>query len=623
MALIASLATAVMAAAGCDNSKEEDAVTPSIEISGITATDNSINFTVSVKDADKAAYMVKPSSEDAPEADAVIADGSAIKTDGQAEHIVYDLMPDTDYTIYAAARNGKISTLRTGTTRTTSRYDESFDGKEVLAIYYGNRDTRNKERYNYYLVISDVGFSPDMYVNPDGKFFFRIDLYYDRASDPDNAFIPAGTYGFDGLSDEPESGLIGNRSGFFQTDEMSFQKDKHSFENAELTVTDTENGQKLHFTATLDNGQVYELNYEGRLKFNNQSGESAGGKEDQLPPLEDDINTTFTYAEGLILAQQDDLSQVSLAFTDMEVSAEGLTPPGNILNVDIITVLQDGKLPERTYTLQNGDSDRNFLIPGYEEYEQGSYYPAFSYVMNYKTSNSSTTGYVTGGSVTVEKSAKGYRFTINLTTKDGHKVTGTYDGAFPLYGPGDSSLTDDYNISFPADTKLSAVYYGNYYSTNTANWLLVLMPESEKGDAFYMECFNADLDFSKGLAEGTYTPDNTGKSMTFLPGMINDNGQITYTYYAQVDGNSIYNYAPIAEGSIKVSRNGDTHTIEIDGVDDSGHKVTGKWTGTMTLTDNSDAASQSAMKKVAGPTRRSGGNARSLAHSRTIFHKIQ
>ena len=66
---------------------------------------------------------------------------------------------------------------------------------------------------------------------------------------------------------------------------------------------------------------MYEITYEGDIKFDNQSGESTGGKKDQLPPLESDINAIFTIGEGSIIAQQDDLSQVSLAFSDMAIAA--------------------------------------------------------------------------------------------------------------------------------------------------------------------------------------------------------------------------------------------------------------------------------------------------------------
>ena len=128
--------------------------------------------------------------------------------------------------------------------------------------------------------------------------------------------------------------------------------------------------------------------------------------------------------------------------------------------------------------------------------------------------------------------------------------------------------------------------------------MLVLMPESEKGDAFYMECFQKDLDFSKGFAYGTYTTETTGKDMTFLPGEINDNGQLAYTYYAYVDGNNIYNYAPITGGSVSVSQEGETTTITIEGIDDSGHKVSGKWSGTLNSIDNSSATTTQAGRRT-------------------------
>ena len=581
---------ALFIVSGCDKESDTWQNEPEISISGVSSTAGSVTFTITTKYAENAAYLVLPTSEERAGTADILAKGTQVRTDADGTYTADGLKADMEYVIYAVARNGKGSALATATAQT---YSATFIGQNALAIYYGNRDTRNKDRYNYYLVISDVGFTPEMYPKPNGKFFFRIDLYYDKAEDPDNASIPEGTYGFDGLHDEPESGLIGNRSGFFQTDDQSFHTEKHDFESAVLTVSNTSGGLEYRFIAVLDNGKKYNLTYNGDIKFDNQSGESKDGQKDQLPPLEEDINTIFTIGEGSIIAQQDELSQVSLAFSDMAIENGQITPPGNLLNINIITVLQDGKIPERTYTLQNGDSDKNFLIPGQEEYEAGTYYPAFSYVQNYVSSNSSTTGYVNGGSVTVKKSGEGYSFSISLTTKDGHMINGSYDGAFPLYGPGNSTLTDDYDITFQTDTKATAVYYGNYYKTGTANWMLALMPESGKGDAFFMECFNQNLDFAKGLSSGAYTPDGTGKDMTFIPGELNDSGQLAYTYYAYVDGNNIYSFAPITGGSVKISRDGENGaTVTIEGIDDSGHKVSGTWTGPFILMDNSSGTTQ-------------------------------
>lgn len=595
--MLLALSCAAAISVGCDKSSETEQKAPSITISGISAGAESVTFTVSAENADNAAYLLIPASGNTPDANSILSTGTKVNPAATGSYTAEGLTPDTDYIIYVAAKNKTRTALEFAQIQTDSKYDGSFVAKEVLAMYYGNRDTRNKERYNFYLVLSDVGFDSSMYPNPNGDYFFRIDFYYEKAEDPDNAVIPDGTYGFDGLNDEPESGLLGNRSGFFRTDDMSFHKDKHDFENATFTVTTTEKGKRYHLKALLNDGKMYEITYEGDIKFDNQSGESTGGKKDQLPPLESDINAIFTIGEGSIIAQQDDLSQVSLAFSDMAIEDGQLTPPGNLLNINIITVLQDGKIPERTFSIQADESEKNFIIPGQEEYEAGTYYPVFSYVQNYVTSNSSTTGYVNGGSVTIKKSAKGYSFDIDLTTKDGHKVTGKYDGEFPLYGPGNSTLTEDYEIQFPSDTKATAVYYGDYYSTSTGNWMLVLMPESEKGDAFYIECFRKDLDFSKGFAYGTYTPETTGKDMTFLPGEINDNGQLAYTYYAYVDGNNIYNYAPITGGSVSVSQEGETTAIIIEGIDDSGHKVSGKWSGSLNSIDNSSATTTQAGRR--------------------------
>ena len=73
---------------------------------------------------------------------------------------------------------------------------------------------------------------------------------------------------------------------------------------------------------------------------------------------------------------------------------------------------------------------------------------------------------------------------------------------------------------------------------------------------------------------------------------------LAYTYYAYVDGNNIYNYAPITGGSVSVSQEGETTTIIIEGIDDSGHKVSGKWSGSLNAIDNSSATTTQAGRRT-------------------------
>lgn len=237
--MLLALSCAAAISVGCDKSSETEQKAPSITISGISAGAESVTFTVSAENADNAAYLLIPASGNTPDANSVLSTGTKVNPAATGSYTAEGLTPDTDYIIYVAAKNKTRTALEFAQVQTDSKYDGSFVAKEVLAMYYGNRDTRNKERYNYYLVLSDVGFDSSMYPNPNGEYFFRIDFYYEKAEDPDNAVIPDGTYGFDGLNDEPESGLLGNRSGFFRTDDMSFHKDKHDFENATFTVTTT------------------------------------------------------------------------------------------------------------------------------------------------------------------------------------------------------------------------------------------------------------------------------------------------------------------------------------------------------------------------------------------------
>ena len=63
-----------------------------------------------------------------------------------------------------------------------------------------------------------------------------------------------------------------------------------------------------------------------------------------------------------------------------------------------------------------------------------------------------------------------------------------------------------------------------------------------------------------------------------------------------MDGNNIYRFAPITGGNVKITYNGETSNVSIDGIDDSGHKVTGSWSGTLKIITNTSPTARMSLR---------------------------
>lgn len=599
-------ATAILFLVGCSDDENplpvppggEEKEAPAIRLEKVSEDSESISFRIAAENAEKAAYVVLAGDQSEPGVEAVLQNGKAVGLTAANTYVESGLTPSTSYTVVVAAANEQKSCVERLVMRTAMRIDASYQARHCMAIYYGNRYVSDKSLYNYYFVLSDVGFDDSNFVNPNGEFFFRIDLFNTQAEDPKNAFIPEGVYTFDGTSDEPGMGLMGRKSGFFRTDEYSFHTDKHDFRQATLTVARIETGWRYEVLATLDNDEIYYVEYEGPVVFDNQSNDGVVGQ--QLPPLDTDLSATFTYGEGNISYQEGKLSQVDMTFTDMAIDGSSLVPPGNVLYATFITEVQNGKLPETTFRVE-GEADSNFFVPG-EEVEQvtGFYVPSFTCAQVVQSASDKKTGYCTGGTVAVARSENGYRFDFNLQTLDGHHVTATYDGPFAIYGPGNSMLAEDCEVSLP-DIGATAWFYGDEYNTGNGYWKLTISPgwgTGGAGDGLLFSFFTEDTEYTPWLESHTFTITDTGEPYTAIPGdLVNDGGsvRIVGTNYVKYENYQIVAAAPLRSGTFTLTKCEDGYyTLQFECLDDSGHTVRGTWNNQLYPSDKTPSTSVAA-----------------------------
>ncbi len=166
-----------------------------------------------------------------------------------------------------------------------------------------------------------------------------------------------------------------------------------------------------------------------------------------------------------------------------------------------------------------------------------------------------------------------------------HEIS--YSGELTLENMGIiSTLEGDEAVGDISDVDCEARYYGDYYQTGTANWLLCIYPET--GSGFIIDIVaEASYDMDGGVPVGTFPVSyENGDEGTFIRGYV-FNHFLAGTWYLTLDeeGALTSPYAPISRGTVVVSASGDSYTVTIDGYDDREYNITGTWTGTPTVSD--------------------------------------
>ena len=197
--LLCLILAPALLAVGCNKSADNaTAVTPTITLTAVDTTSDSITFVLNVKDASKVAYMLYDG--DNITADAVLSGGTA--TEGGVITIE-GLDADTKYYVAAAARNGDVKVMAEPIMMTTKSAtgggnngddddDDDDDNNGELPEIEGvenivitkTKDGRWYEPYNYYVT----------FVRDNGD---RIILDFYTLDETMSVYFPYGMYSFD------------------------------------------------------------------------------------------------------------------------------------------------------------------------------------------------------------------------------------------------------------------------------------------------------------------------------------------------------------------------------------------------------------------------------------------
>ena len=169
------LAAAVIV--GCD---KEPAVTPkpapesTLEAEVANITDTSLEFAITSANVNEVRYILLASESTAPTSDNILTSGSSVTPNGTANVIIDELLADTAYTLYVAAKSGEriLETQANAQTAEAGGYPDT----DALILVEGVTDctatfnitTQNSEVVKYLLTTAEEGYPDEEEVQANG-----------------------------------------------------------------------------------------------------------------------------------------------------------------------------------------------------------------------------------------------------------------------------------------------------------------------------------------------------------------------------------------------------------------------------------------------------------------------
>ena len=396
-------------------------------------------------------------------------------------------------------------------------------------------------------------FELDLYINDDQ--YHALDMQ-DNVN-PNDKYLSAGKYSY-------ADGTITSWSNFvhnIETGEGAY------FGDAEIELVHNEDG-----TSTIK-GYI-ESEYGQRLNID-WTGVIAGfdfTTGGDTPEPGETVEFTATFFGGTYYGD----GNYFFAVSDAEVNGNKAVDGATYYYFDVYAGVEteDLSVPNGTYTFDLTNS-----------YASGTFTEEYSY------------GFITNGGVpTWYMYAEGSKITVSdnkivaeLVLTDGAKHIVTYEGSLSLGG---DVLNEDIEVN-ATGWDASVKYFGQYYNYDTDNYYVELYEDAESRNGGY---FALDLlaDYATCVDHsGTFTAAEDYGINTFMTGYIND-GYLAGSWYAELeDGYATGVMAPLTEGTVTVTLNGDgTQTYTFDCKDDMGNKIT----GSVTASPYSDSYALSANK---------------------------
>ena len=205
---------------------------------------------------------------------------------------------------------------------------------------------------------------------------------------------------------------------------------------------------------------------------------------------------------------------------------------------------------------------------------------------------------ITGGTMELSQEENGYTTVeCKLTLENGKKYTFTYTGPLTFFNRTEqgnmSNITEDLKITNL--TQAFGIYYGDIFEAGSDMWNLILSDDQYDIDQLYGtgNVLQIAINVTNGAADyipdGTYTVIDINTAETLPAGTL-ING-IYNPMYGGYWGCWFYNperqlESALQQGGLKVSRQGETYTFDVDLCDRAGRHVRAVFTGKIIRFEN-------------------------------------
>ncbi|MEG2318093.1 MAG: hypothetical protein RSB85_04550 [Rikenellaceae bacterium] len=323
-----------------------------------------------------------------------------------------------------------------------------------------------------------------------------------------------------------------------------------------------------------------------------------------------DINVTAISALGLY--QEDfiddgtDIFLITLA--NVKISGQINDPiiagKGEIVFVQLMANTKElGELPVGTYKVVIAKSD----------FKDGACLGEFC---GYLTTNEDGTPNkdnksFQSGTITIARTGSTYTVSVDVVLSNKLTLTASYEGEIEFMPVFESTLTKDQVVDvagYPGtvdfftnprtDDGNKTPIPANIWYFHTMKMIASGQENEPNTDAIILYLLAPDnFIFTDGMPVGTYTIKDEYEAGQYiaLPGSKSTDGQnnLLHSWYLHfpADREAALGGTPLVSGTVKVSKEGDIYTIELDGLDDAfpvQHKVTGTWTGKVTYTNQGE-----------------------------------
>lgn len=243
------------------------------------------------------------------------------------------------------------------------------------------------------------------------------------------------------------------------------------------------------------------------------------------------------------------------------------------------TGFYDDRLPVGTYNYDSRNSGKpGTFAPEYSSNLVVTDYDLFQYDI------------IDGTVIVTEDSIEALLY---LQNGELHKVTytGEMKPGYPDIDPDAlySTLDRDYTINFDSGS-LDCYYRGDRYGVGYDCWLVNIIedPSDYSGSYLQFEVLvtksQSGLQSDKFLGNFTqyeYPSDNFIN--TFMPGSKIDGFSLQGSWYSRCESGIIDNFhqAPLMDGSLSITKSGNTYTLTFECVDDMGHTIQGTVSGSI------------------------------------------